>query len=102
MTRKLLETLIIECFEFHEISSKIKNGDGDFFYLSDLITKFLDEHGKSWNVGRNAKKGLPKLKSVGDKSAHNRRYNARKPDLENLREELRTTIEELVIISKNK
>ncbi|MDH3764577.1 MAG: hypothetical protein OER82_02050 [Nitrosopumilus sp.] len=102
MTRKLLETLIIECFEFHEISSKIKNGNGDFFYLSDLITKFLNEHQKSWNVGRNVRKGLPKLKSVGDRSAHSRRFNAIKPDLEDLREDLRNTIEELVIISKNK
>ena len=100
MIRKLLETLIIECFEAYVISSKIKNGSGDFFYLSDLITKFLDEDGKSWNVGRNTKRGLPKLKSIGDKSAHNRRFTARKKDLEDLCEDLRTTIEELVLISK--
>ena len=100
MTRKLLETLIIECFETYKISSKIKDKVGNFFYFSDLITKFLDEDGQSWNIGRNTKSGLPKLKSIGDKSAHNRRFTARKKDLEDLQENLRTTIEELVYISK--
>lgn len=39
MMRKLMETLIIECFEKYGIDSKIKNDKGDFFYLRDLIDK---------------------------------------------------------------
>ena len=36
MMRRLLETLIIECFEAYGISHKIKDSKtGDFFYLSD-------------------------------------------------------------------
>jgi len=99
MIRRLLETLIIECFENHSISEKIKNNDGDFFHLKDLIQKFLDEDGAKWNAGRNVKKSLPLLKSMGDQSAHSRRYNARKPDIDNMKNELRLVIEELVSIA---
>src|SRR6266478_9582498 len=60
MMRRLIETLIIECFEEHQIAHKIKNPNGDFFYLADLIDKTLQEQG--WNLGRNAKQALPRLK----------------------------------------
>lgn len=94
MTRKLLEVLIIEAFERYGISAKIKNGNDNFFYLSDLIEKFKQE--TTWNIGRNAKESLPKLKKMGDLSAHNRRYIAKKPDLDSLKSDLRIVLEELV------
>lgn len=99
MIRRLLETLIIECFEKYSISNEIKNGDGDFFYLRELINKFLEKDGKKWNVGRNVRKTLPNLKTIGDQSAHSRRFNARKSDIDNIKNDLRLTIEELVSIS---
>jgi hypothetical protein len=77
MMRRLIETLIIECFETAKIADKIKDPrTGDFFYLKDLIDKALQE--PSWNLGRNTKQALPKLKSVGDQSAHSRRYNGKR------------------------
>ncbi|UJH67719.1 hypothetical protein [Allomuricauda sp. SCSIO 65647] len=94
LTRKLIEILIIECFERHGSDNLIKNSHGNFYYLSDLITEFLKE--PSWNIGRNAKRSLPKIKNIGDKSAHNRRYIARKKDLEYIKENVRTVIEELI------
>jgi hypothetical protein len=94
LTRKLIEILIIECFERHKIDNLIKKTDGNFYYLSDLIAEFLKE--PDWNIGRNAKRSLPKIKSLGDKSAHNRRYIARKNDLDNLKDDIRTVIEELI------
>lgn len=94
LLRKLVEILIIECFEKHKIENLIQKPDGSFFYLSDLITEFLKE--PNWNIGRNAKKGLPKIKKIGDLSAHNRRYIARKNDLDEIRDELRIVIEELI------
>src|SRR5216110_558936 len=36
MLRRVLETLIIEAFEKHGRSAKIKNSQGDFLYLRDL------------------------------------------------------------------
>ncbi|WP_422004917.1 hypothetical protein [Roseivirga pacifica] len=94
LTRKLIEILIIECFERHGIENQIKTQSGNFLYLSDLITEFLKE--PAWNIGRNAKNSLPKIKNLGDKSAHNRRYIARENDLQGIRENVRTVIEELV------
>lgn len=94
LTRKLIEILIIECFERHGTDNLIKKADGTFYYLSDLITEFLKE--PSWNIGRNAKNGLPKIKRLGDHSAHNRRYIARQQDLDNIKSDIRIVIEELI------
>jgi hypothetical protein len=96
MTRKLLEVLIIEAFESYGISSKIKDNNDNFFFLSDLIDSFRNE--SSWNIGRNAKDSIPKLKKMGDLSAHNRRYFSRKPDIDKLKDDLRIVFEELLHI----
>ena len=98
MNRRILETLIIECFEIKNEADFIKNNDGDFLYLSDLILKFLEKDSVLWNVSRNTKKIMPKLKSIGDKSAHSRRFIARKSDLQQNKEEFRVVIEELLHI----
>lgn len=93
MVRKLLEILIIELFKKNKIDSKIKNSGGNFFYLSDLISVLNNE--TTWNIGRNAKKGLAEIKKLGDMSAHSRRFTAKKSDLDKVKEDLRIVIEEL-------
>jgi len=95
MARRLLERLIIELFEEKKIDDKIKRPDGTFQYLSGLIAATLSEK-TAFNLGRNSKTALPLLKDLGDQSAHNRRYTARKPDLDGVKRELRVAIEELV------
>jgi hypothetical protein len=97
MIRRLIETLIIETFEEHQIAHKIKNNAGDFLYLRDLIDKTLSE--PSWNLGRNAKQALPKLKDIGDKSAHGRRFFAQRGDLQTLLSDIRTVVQELLYLS---
>jgi len=98
MIRRLVETLIIETYEKHGISHKIKNSSsGDFYYLSDQIECILNE--TTWNLGRNAKAALPKLKNIGDLSAHSRRYNANKQDIDKIIGDLRIVVEELVYLS---
>jgi hypothetical protein len=94
MIRKLLETLIIELFEKNNIQDKIKDKAGNYFYLSDLIGFLLNEN--TWSLGRNSIYGLPKIKKLGDMSAHNRRFNAKKKDIDNIKEDLRIVIEELI------
>lgn len=99
MMRRLLETLIIECFEAQNISYKIQNPKtGDFYYLSDLIIKLLKE--PSWNLGRNTKKALPKLKNLGDQSAHSRRYIAHREDIDKNASDFRTICQELLFLAK--
>jgi hypothetical protein len=98
MNRRILETLIIECFEKYHDADYIKNSNGDFYYLADLINKFLEKNGIHWNAGRNTKISMPKLKSIGDKSAHSRRFIARKSDIEENKDDFRGVIEELLHI----
>jgi hypothetical protein len=97
MIRRFVESLIIECFEQHGIADKIKTSNGDFLFLGDLIDKMLSE--KTWNLGRNAKTALPKLKSIGDKSAHSRRFIAQKWDVDKVIDDLRVVTQELILLS---
>lgn len=98
MMRRLMETLIIECFEKHKIDGNAKNPvTGDFLYLGDLVDKMIQE--KTWNLGRNTKKALPKLKNIGDKSAHGRRYNAHREDIDNVSGDFRDVCQELLYLA---
>lgn len=100
MIRRLIETLIIETFEAKGLADKIKNGAGDFLYLRDLIAKTLDE--PAWNLTRNCKDALRRLKDVGDKSAHSRRFIAHKNDIEQIRADVRLVVQELIAIAEIK
>jgi hypothetical protein len=94
MMRRLLETAIIEAFEAHHIDGKIKNAQGDFFQLSDLVGAALAE--TTWNLSRNTKKSLPNLRDVGHISAHSRRYTAQKGDIGKISQDARIAIEEFL------
>jgi len=97
MIRRLIETLIIECFEKHNIAGKIKNAKGDFLYLRDLIDITVKE--TAFNLGRNTKTILPKIKEIGDKSAHSRYYVALRGDIQPHISDVRTVIQELLFVS---
>lgn len=96
MMRKLVETLIIECFERFNIENEIKDNNGYFFYLSDLIPRFINS--SKWNVSRNLSNYIKEVKKYGDLSAHNRRFFAHKPDFEKFKFELRQTVQEIVLL----
>ena len=97
MLRRLLETLIIECYERYYIADLIKGRDGNFLNLRGLITLFLNE--TTWNPSRNKKVSLPKLKEIGDLSAHSRRYTSKKSDIKSIQSDIRIVIQELVYIA---
>jgi len=98
MCRRLGETLIIEVYEQHDRADEIKGSDGNFQMLNGLLSVLAKD--KKINLGRNAKRGLEELKELGDKSAHNRRFNARKSDIDAIKAGLRTASEELLHIAK--
>jgi hypothetical protein len=101
MMRRLLETLIIESFEAHNLAHNIKDPrTGDFLNLTDLISKTLQE--SSWNLGRNTKKALPSLKSLGDQSAHSRRYIAHREDIDKLTSDFRAVCQEFIYLARLK
>lgn len=98
MMRRLIETLIIECFEKHQIADTIKNPKtGDFLYLGDLVEMAIRE--TAWNLGRKTKQAMPRLKNIGDQSAHSRRYNAHREDIDKLSEDFRVVCQELVYLA---
>lgn len=100
MLRRLVETLIIEAFEANGIDDHIQRPSGDFMQLRDLIDKALAE--KTWNLGRNIMQALPRLKDIGDKSAHDRRFNAMRHDIDKVKDDLRVVLQALVYLAKLK
>lgn len=100
MMRRLLETLIIEVFEHHRITAKIKNSNGDFLHLADLISATISQ--TTWNLGRNTKQALPRLKSLGDQSAHSRRFVAHREDVDMVQADFRTVAQELLFLAELK
>jgi len=99
MIRRLIEVLIIEVFNHHGLAQKIKNPDGDFLCLEDLIDKILAEQG--WSLRKNTKKALQKkhFKTIGDQSAHSWRYNAYRTYIDDIKIELREVSEELLYLA---
>lgn len=100
MIRRLVETLLVEAFESKKIDNKIKNSQGDFLTLDEIIDKALAE--QSWNLTRNTKRALPRLKKVGDLSAHSRRYNAHLKDIEIIVDDIRVVVQEFVYLASLK
>lgn len=94
MARKLLESLIIEVFEQHSVQERILTPAGNFLYCEALIDKLLEEK-RLWKMSRNASAALPRIKKLGDQAAHNRHFNARKSDIDEIKDGLRLVLEEL-------
>jgi len=105
MLRRLLETLIIEAYEHLKRESEIKDngGAGNYYMLKDLVARANGTQSHSGlNLGRDAKRTLEDGKARGDRSAHNRRYNACSSDLTDIRDGVRTTVQELIQIASLK
>ena len=97
MMRRLLEVLIIECFEANGLASKIKDGAGDYYLLAGLVKEALGE--PTWSLGRETKRALPVVKDSGNRSAHGRRYTAHREDIDHLILDFRIACQELLYLS---
>lgn len=93
MIRKLVENLIIDVYEKHGRSDEIKKG-GDYMMLNGLIEAILQQ--QHWPVQRETKRALPELKQLGDRAAHNRRYQATQQDIDRLLPGLRAAVDDLL------
>lgn len=102
MLRRLIETLIIEAYIKNGIESKVKDSNGNFFLLADLVVHARNE--PKFNLSRNTKKLLDQLKKLGDFSAHSRRFTAKRKYMENLAEnfylDLQNLVKEFVDLAK--
>jgi len=100
MLRRLAETLIIEAYEKLGREAEIKDRDDNYLMLGALVDKSCGLGGIS--LGREAKTALKEIKEHGDRSAHNRRINAVRPELERIRSGARTAVEELINVARLK
>jgi hypothetical protein len=100
LLRKLIEALIIEIYEGNNIAEKLKDRNGDFVALGEMINRCLGE--VSWNLSRGSRTALQEVKALGDKAAHSRRFRAHKKDIDNLKSGVREAVQELVAIAKLK
>lgn len=96
MLRRLIEILIIEAFEKHRITSQIKDGNGNFYRLNKLITKTYNE--STWTLENNGEI-LRKLKDIGNWSAHKRRYNTNRHDIDQHLSNIRLAVQELIYLA---
>jgi hypothetical protein len=51
-------------------------------------------------LGRDAKKALEAVKELGDRSAHNRRYNAVPAELEKVQSGVRVALDEMISLAE--
>jgi hypothetical protein len=98
LLRRLVETLLIECYEHDKTQARISDSDGNYFMLSGIIGDAVDKSGLS--LGRETKAVLRELKAIGDRAAHNRRYNAVRADLEKIRLGVRLVVDELIQLAE--
>jgi hypothetical protein len=97
MMRRLLEISIIDAFEAKGVANKIRDTNGNYFQLTDLVTAALSE--LSFTLSRNTKRALPRLRDNGHLSAHGRSYFAQRADLERVQPDFRVATEELLRVS---
>jgi hypothetical protein len=96
MMRRLVETLLIEAYEARQREAEIKDSNGNYLMLRDLVTRATGN--TPIGLGRDAKEALGKIKEMGDRSAHNRRYNAVRADLDKVQSGVRVVVDELINI----
>lgn len=98
LLRRLVETLLIECYEHDKTQARIADADGNYFMLSGIISDAIDKSGLS--LGRETKTVLRELKAIGDRSAHSRRYSAVRADLAKICLGVRLVIDELIQLAE--
>jgi hypothetical protein len=101
MMRRLMETLVIECYEQAGIADKVKSPKtSEFYLLKDLISTILVQ--PEFKIGRNAKHGLQRLKKIGGLSAHSRRFIAHREDIDKITTYFHVVCQELLYLAKLK
>jgi hypothetical protein len=95
MMRRLVEIAIIEAFEHRKIENRIKDGNGNYYQLTELVDRTLEE--PALRLSRNAKTELPKLRNIGHRSAHGRYFTAQKSDIAKIEDGVRIVVQELLM-----
>lgn len=95
LIRRIVETLLIECYEHLQIDDKIKK-NGSYPMLAELIVGAVDQGHLS--LSRETAKALREIKTTGDRGAHARRYSATQADLDKIQSGVRVAVEDLILL----
>ena len=100
MIRRLIETMIIEIYEIRKRIDDLKDKDTNNFYqLEKLITTITQDN--NINLTRGTKTLLKNAKFFGDTGAHHRKAFVNKQNLDDIRNELGTSLQEFVSLIEN-
>lgn len=94
LMRRLLEICIIHSYEHLKIDSAIKDAQGNFKQLSDIVSDAISN--AKLGLSRNTKECLNDFRTAGNFSAHKIYYTAKRQDIKKLILEYRASIEELL------
>lgn len=97
MMRRLLEILLIHCFEAASIEDQVKDPDGNYENLKTLINKAKSR--PEISLSSDAKKDIDNFRELGNLSAHRVKYNCRRDDIRPIRIGYRAIVEELLYAS---
>ena len=97
MMRRLLEILLIHCFEAKGIQDQIKDEDGNYQNLKTLINKAISK--PEIQLSSDVKKDIDEFRELGNLSAHRVKYNCRRDDIRPMRLGYRAVIEELMYVA---
>lgn len=98
MVRRLIEILIIDCFQVHGLLDAVKDEEGNIFGLGKLVEEFLEEPDDLWHVERSARPVIRKLKDVGDRAAHGRYQKTYRQTLDRHKESLEVALQQLACV----
>lgn len=98
LMRRLMEILLILAHEAISIESEIKDNNGEYKSLIQIISNSILS--KKLGLSRNTKECLDTFRKTGNFSAHKIYYNAKRKDIKDIALDYRATIEELLYKAK--
>jgi len=100
LMRRLIEILLIHSFEETDSSEGIKDGNGNYIPLEQIVVKAKSS--ASLSLSRDTRGLLDTFRQLGNFSAHKIHYNCRRSDVDKIKMKYRAAIEELMYKSGNR
>lgn len=97
LMRRMMESLIISSFEKNTKETQIRDADGNYLMLRDLISKAKNP--SNFRLSRGMSEVMDLIKDLGDTAAHNRSYITKKSDIDNVQSKFRRLTEELCVLA---
>lgn len=97
LCRRMIESLLVECFDHAGQLSAIQNADGNLVMLDTIIRKA--KCGQHIRLPRGTASIIEKIKEVGDTAAHDRYYITNKQDIDDFKTGFRKVVSQLLALA---